>query len=56
MMEELQTILALGCGGSSKYVFHEEDRMERVENVKSVDDYISRIDEMIRRKLPISSD
>lgn len=50
MMEELQTILALGSGGSSKYVFHGEDRMERVENVKSVDDYISRIDEMIKRK------
>lgn len=50
IMEELQTILALGSGGSSKYVFHGENRMERVENVKSVDDYISRIDEMIERK------
>lgn len=50
IMEELQTILALGSGGSSKYVFHGEDRMERVENVKSVDDYISRINEMIERK------
>ena len=50
IMEELETILALGSGGSSKYVYPEEDRMERVENVKSVDDYISRIDEMINRK------
>ncbi|MCM1246646.1 MAG: coproporphyrinogen dehydrogenase HemZ [Roseburia sp.] len=50
IMEEMQTILALGSGGSSKYVFHGENRMERVENVKSVDDYISRIDEMIERK------
>lgn len=50
MMEELQTILALGSGGSSKFIFHGENRMERVENVKSVDDYISRIDEMIARK------
>ena len=50
MMEELETILALGSGGSSKYVFPGENRMERVENVKSVEDYISRIDEMIRRK------
>ncbi len=50
IMEELQSILALGSGGSSKIVFPEENRMERVENVKSVDDYISRIDEMIRRK------
>ena len=50
IMEDLQSILALGSGGSSKIVFPEENRMERVENVKSVDDYISRIDEMIRRK------
>ena len=50
IMEELQSILALGSGGSSKIVFPEENRMERVENVKSVDDYIGRIDEMIRRK------
>ena len=46
--EVLQSILALGSGGSSKIVFPEENRMERVENVKSVDDYIGRIDEMIR--------
>ena len=50
IMEEKQSILALGSGGSSKIVFPEENRMERVENVKSVDDYIGRIDEMIRRK------
>lgn len=50
MMEELQSILALGSGGSSKFVFHGENRMERVENVKSVEDYIHRIDEMIARK------
>lgn len=50
IMEELETIVALGSGGSTKYVIHEEDRMERIENVKSVDDYISRIDEMIERK------
>ena len=43
IMEELQSILALGSGGSSKIVFPEENRMERVENVKSVDDYIGRI-------------
>ena len=40
----------LGSGGSTKYVIHEENRMERIENVKSVDDYILRIDEMIERK------
>lgn len=50
IMEEKQTILALGAGGMSKFVFHKENRLERVDNVKSVTDYISRIDEMIVRK------
>jgi len=50
IMEEQQTILALGAGGMSKFVFHKENRIERVDNVKSVTDYISRIDEMISRK------
>ena len=52
IMEEKQTILALGAGASSKFVFHNEQghRIERVENVKSVKDYIERIDEMSDRK------
>lgn len=57
MMEELETVLALGSGGSTKIVFQGENRMERVENVKSVEQYIERIDEMIRRKqkfLPVN--
>ncbi len=50
IMEEKQAILALGAGGMSKFVFHKENRIERVDNVKSVTDYINRIDEMIERK------
>lgn len=50
IMEEKQTILALGAGGSSKFVFHDQNRIERVENVKSVIDYVGRVDEMIQRK------
>lgn len=50
IMEERQTIIALGAGGQSKFVFHEQNRIERVENVKSLKDYIERIDEMIDRK------
>lgn len=50
IMEEKETILALGAGASSKFVFLDEDRVERVENVKSLTDYISRIDEMLDRK------
>jgi len=34
----------------SKFVFHEEHRIERVDNVKSITDYIGRIDEMIEKK------
>ena len=53
IMEEKQTILALGAGATTKYVFPEvngETRIERVENVKSLTDYIGRVDEMIERK------
>ena len=50
IMEEKQTILALGAGALSKFIFHEENRLERVENVKSLKDYVERIDEMIQRK------
>nr|WP_185258336.1 coproporphyrinogen dehydrogenase HemZ [Anaerocolumna chitinilytica] len=51
IMEEKQTIIALGAGGQSKFVFHDENRIERVENVKSLKDYVERIDEMIERKI-----
>ncbi|MBP3609191.1 MAG: coproporphyrinogen dehydrogenase HemZ [Lachnospiraceae bacterium] len=50
IMEEHHTILALGSGGSTKFNFAGTNRLERVENVKSVKDYIERIDEMIERK------
>ncbi len=50
IMEEKQTILALGAGALSKFVFQDENRIERVENVKSLKDYVERIDEMIGRK------
>ena len=50
IMEEKQSILAIGAGASTKMVIHDENRIERIENVKSVKDYIERIDEMIGRK------
>ena len=50
IMEEKQSIVALGAGGSTKVVYPQENRIERIENVKSVKDYIERIDEMIGRK------
>ena len=61
IMEEKQSIFAVGAGASTKIVVP-ADKAEidektgnlksvvRVENVKDVDQYISRIDEMIERK------
>lgn len=56
IMEEKLDILAMGAGASSKFVFHKENRIERVENVKNVDEYIERIDEMIERKRKMFSE
>lgn len=56
IMEEKQTIIAMGAGASTKVVFHKDFggqsgvRIERIENVKDVTNYIERIDEMIERK------
>lgn len=50
IMEEKQSIVALGAGASTKIVHHDENRIERIENVKSVKDYIERNEEMILRK------
>ncbi len=57
IMEERTDIVGLGAGSSSKLVVRpghdgvtEGTRIDRIENCKSVDDYISRIDEMIARK------
>ena len=50
IMEEMQTIAACGAGTTTKVVFPSENRRERCENVKEVEQYISRIDEMIERK------
>lgn len=51
MMEEKQDILAFGAGAVSKMCFPHEDRFERVPNVKGLEEYLERIDEMIDRKL-----
>ena len=50
IMEEAQSILALGAGGISKVYYPEENRLERVANVSNYEIYIERIDEMIQRK------
>ncbi len=50
IMEEAQTIAALGAGGISKQYYPEENRLERVANVSNYEIYIDRLDEMIERK------
>ena len=55
IMEEKQTIVALGAGSISKRVYP-DGRIERCENVKDVSQYIGRIDEMIRRKEAVLGD
>ncbi len=48
IMEEAQTIIALGGGGSSKIVMG--DRIERVVNFKEPYEYIRRFDEILAKK------
>ncbi len=61
IMEEKQSIIAVGAGASTKIVLPEGKEIQdkksgnlknivRIENVKDVDAYITRIDEMIERK------
>ena len=58
IMEEKQTIYAAGAGATTKIVLPEKIKTEngketnliRIENVKNIEEYIARIDEMIKRK------
>ena len=50
IMEEDQSIIALGAGGVSKIYYPDEDRIERVANVSNYEIYTERISEMIKRK------
>ncbi len=49
-MEDTSSVIALGAGAISKRVFTTENRIERLPNCKFIEDYISRIDEMIEKK------
>ncbi|QZY57045.1 coproporphyrinogen dehydrogenase HemZ [Crassaminicella profunda] len=50
IMEEKQSIIALGAGAVSKIYYQEENRLERVPNVTNVEHYIARVEEMVERK------
>lgn len=53
MIEERQTIIALGADGVSKIINLNSKRIERYPNVKDVKEYIKRIDKMIEGKINI---
>lgn len=55
MIEDKQTIIALGADAVSKVVFLEEDknRIERFANVKDVKEYVKRIEEMVEGKIEL---
>ena len=55
IMEEKQTIVALGAGSITKRVFP-DGRIERCDNIKDVALYIEKIDEMIERKRKLLED
>lgn len=50
IMEEKQTIMACGAGTTTKVLYPSENRLERAENVKDVEQYIERVGEMFGRK------
>ncbi len=50
IMEEKQSIIAAGANAQSKLVVNHGQRVDRIENVKNVEEYIDRVDEMIERK------
>lgn len=50
IMEEAQSIIALGAGGITKVYYPQENRLERIPNVSNYEIYIERIDEMLNRK------
>ena len=49
-MEETAPVLALGAGGITKWLFERDLRIERAANLKNIEEYINRIDEMVERK------
>ena len=55
IMEEKQTIVAIGAGTISKRVYP-DGRIERCDNVKDVEQYMDRIQEMIERKRKLFAD
>ena len=53
MIEDKQTIIAIGADAVTKVVFLEEDRIERFGNVKDVKEYVERVEELTKGKIEL---
>lgn len=51
MIEERQTIIAVGANAVSKIIFLDQNRLERFPNIKDVREYIKRIEEKVDSKI-----
>ena len=55
IMEEVQTILSAGAGGSTKLVDAAGRRMQRIFNFKYPNEYIQRFEEVLERKKGVAA-
>ncbi|MDT8716247.1 coproporphyrinogen III oxidase [Clostridium sp. 19966] len=53
IMEEKQTIIALGADAVTKVIFMEENRLERFANLKDVKEYVNRVEEIVQKKISL---
>ena len=53
MIEDKQTIIAIGADAVTKVVFLDENRIERFGNVKDVKEYISRVKQLVDGKIKL---
>lgn len=50
IIEEYQNILSFGPGAISRFVYPQENRVERVSNTKNLEEYINNLDQYINKK------
>ena len=55
-MEELASVVACGANAISKKYTIENNRIDRFACVKNINDYITRIDELIEKKINLFKD
>ena len=49
-MEETQKVLAVGAGAITKWIFDRKRRIERAPNLRNIEEYIARVDELCQKK------